>query len=103
MHETIPPRRCPPLTYEDATVGRRGTADHHHTPRLAPTVPALGRYGRPAPASYFLADPGSAILRCISALTLSGMKRLPRPWSFVLSDAETTRSSPAISASKPSR
>jgi len=31
------------------------------------------------------------------------MKRLARPWSFVDSDADTARSSPAIRASKPSR
>src|SRR4051794_23878306 len=52
---------------------------------------------------YFLAEPGSAIRLCIAAFALSGMKRLPRPWALVESECDTTRSSPFMSASKPSR
>ena len=42
--------------------------------------------------SYLFAEPGSAIRRCMRAFTLSGSRRLPRPWSFVVSDEATTRS-----------
>src|SRR5215208_4724047 len=52
---------------------------------------------------HFLAEPGSAILRCIAALALSGSRRPARACALVESDADTTRSLPAISASKPSR
>ena len=53
------------------------------------------------------ADPPRSRVRpsggACAALALSGMSRPARPCSLVDNDAETTRSSPAISASNPSR
>jgi len=50
-----------------------------------------------------IASVGCSISGSGTVSTLSGSRRLVRPWSLVFSECETTRSLPAISASNPSR
>ena len=84
-------RGWPPGARETVAHAGRIAPDH---PRLRRALPSLARY---------LPDPGCAIRRCISAFTRSGISRLPLPWSLVDNDPATTRSLPAMSASKPYR
>ncbi len=60
----------------------------------------LERARRGSSAAY-PPDPGSAILLWAAALSESGMRRLTRPWIFVVSELASTRSLPSMSPSKP--